>query len=146
MPLTTTVKAGTLPGHPTTAEPMHAARQFALALRHGGLLERAWRLQCELRGETGAGLHGAVLLGLEGMDAQCVDATATKRQLRRIHDKREVRLLGQRRVVFDTRHHLIHAPGEGPSRGSCGIRLSVFDPAGLLLLARSYQVCSATAS
>jgi L-serine dehydratase len=140
-----TVKTGTVQGRPHSAEPMDAARQFALALHHGGLLDRTWRLKCELHGQD-EGLHGAVMLGLEGVEPPCADARATERQLRRIRDKREVRLLGQWRIAFDTRHHLIREPGRRPPSAACGIRLSAFDPAGKLLLDRSYQVSVAAAS
>ena len=143
---TTTVHAGTLSGPPDSAEPMDAARQFALALQHGGLLDRTWRLKCELRGEPAGSLHGAVMLGLEGMEPQCVDALATRHQLRRIHDKREVRLLGRRRIAFDARHHLILQPDDGAAATACGIRFSAFDPAGLLLLDRSYRLSPGAAS
>jgi hypothetical protein len=80
------------------------------------------------------------------VELQRFDALATGRQLRRIRDKREVRLLGRRRIAFDTRHHLIREPGGGAPSATCGICLSAFDPAGLLLLAKSYQVAVAAAS
>lgn len=119
---------------------MHAARQFALALQRGGLLQRTWRLRCELRGRCTAALRRAIMLGLEGVEAQQADAPATARRLRRIQDRREVHLLGHRRIAFDARRHLSHVPGGSAALGSAGLRLCAFDPAGQLLMEASFQV------
>jgi L-serine dehydratase len=127
-----------------TAEPMRAARLFALALRDDGLLDRTVCVKCELYGSltaTGRG-HGsdkAVLLGLEGEEADRLDPAAIAPRLRRIHDKRELRLLGTRRIAFDKRHHLVFPrSGTLPSPPD-GMRLSAFDPAGWLLLEKTYS-------
>ena len=95
-----------------TAEPMRAARLFALALRDDGLLDRTVCVKCELNGWLAAtgrshGSDKAVLLGLEGEEAGRVDPAEIAPRLRRIHDKRELRLLGTRRIAFDKRHHLV---------------------------------------
>jgi L-serine dehydratase len=126
-----------------TVRPMHAAGEFARALRDDGLLDRTWRIKCELyRAPSPAGrdrdVDIAVLLGLEGEEADCVDSSAIARRLRRIYDKRELQLLGTRRVAFDKRHHLVLLhDGNLPSQTD-GMRLSAFDPAGTLLLERTY--------
>ncbi len=120
---------------------MAAARQFALALHGSGLLEQTWRLRCELRGAPRSGLCGDLLLGLEGVEPREADVQASSERLRRIRGRCELRLLGQRRIAFDARRHLSHEPGGCPP-SACDIRLSAFDPAGLLLLARSYRVAA----
>lgn len=127
-----------------TVRPAHAARQFAQALRDDGLLDRTWRVKCELHGALRAAgrehdVDVAVMLGLEGEDADRVDASALARRIRRIHDKRELHLLGTRRIAFDKRHHLVLLRGDNLPSPSNGMRLSAFDPAGKLLLERSYQ-------
>lgn len=127
-----------------TMRPMHAARQFAQALRDDGLLDRTWRVKCELyRAPHAPGrdrdVDMALMLGLEGEEADRIDSAAIARRLRRIHDKRELQLLGTRRIAFDKRHHLaILRDGKVPSPSN-GLRLSAFDPAGTLLLQRSYE-------
>ena len=146
MPLSIAFQAGLPPHQPATATPMDAARQFALALQRGGLLERTWRLKCELRGRAAGGMHRAVMLGLEGLEAGHLDAPATARLLRRIQERREVRLLGRRRIAFDTRHHMTHVPGAAAAPASCGLRLCAFDPAGQLLMDESFQVPLAAAA
>lgn len=121
-----------------------AAREFAQALRDDGLLDRTWRIKCELQGEPtvagrGHDLDAAIMLGLEGEHADRADVSAIARRMRRIHDKRELHLLGTRRIAFDKRHHWIRLrDGIGTSQSN-GMRLSAFDPAGKLLLERSYQ-------
>src|SRR5438067_6908972 len=57
-----------------TAQPMRAARLFALALRDDSLLDRTVCVKCELYGSLAAtgrshGSDKAVLLGLEGEEA-----------------------------------------------------------------------------
>jgi L-serine dehydratase len=104
-------------GNVDAARTMHAARQFAQALRD----------------------DMAVMLGLEGEEADCVDAAEIAPRLRRIHDKRELQLLGLRRIAFHKRHHLVIVRGDTFPTPSDGLRLSAFDPAGKLLLERSYD-------
>jgi L-serine dehydratase len=131
-------------GNVDAARTMHAARQFAQALRDDGLLHRTWRVKCELyRALDHAGrdrdVDMAVMLGLEGEEADCVDAAEIAPRLRRIHDKRELQLLGLRRIAFHKRHHLVIVRGDTFPTPSDGLRLSAFDPAGKLLLERSYD-------
>jgi L-serine dehydratase len=128
-----------------TTGTMNAARQFAQALQDSGLLSRTWRVKCELLCLPGPAhrdraIDKAVMLGLEGGEAaDCVDVMATARRLRHIHDMRELRLLGTRRIAFDKRHHLVFVRDAGLP-GSCDrMRLSAFDPAGKLLLERSFE-------
>lgn len=125
---------------PATAAPMDAARRFAQALQRGGLLQRTWRLKCELHGPEATAMDHAVMLGLEGFDMDRLDADSTSRLLRRIQDKREIRLLGQRRIAFEARRHMTHASAAAASPAGCTLRLSAFDPAGQLLLDERFEV------
>ncbi|WP_066342023.1 serine dehydratase beta chain [Azohydromonas lata] len=140
MPLSTALQAGSpapdLVPDPATAAPMDAARRFAQALQRGGLLQRTWRLKCELHGPAATAMDHAVMLGLEGFDMDRLDAGSTSRLLRRIQDKREIRLLGQRRIAFEARRHMTHAS----AAAGCALRLSAFDPAGQLLLDERFEV------
>ena len=128
-------------GH--TQESMHAARQFAQTLRDDGLLDRTWRITCEVHALRACGRqHGVerdVMLGLEGEEADDVDPAAITRRLRRIHDKRELKLLGSRRIAFDKCHHVVFLREGSLSFPSGGMRLSAFDPVGRLLLQRTYE-------
>lgn len=146
MLLSTADQAGLPASPPAAAASIAAARQFALALQRGGLLERTWRLKCELRGRPVGGLHRAVLLGLEGVEPHRLDAGATEKLLRRIREKREMRLLGRRRIAFDTRRHMAHAPGDAAAPDGLALRLCAFDPAGQLLLDESFNVPAAPAA
>ena len=126
-----------------TAEPMRAARMFALALRDDGLLDRTVCVKCELYGSLAAtgrshGRDQAMLLGLEGEEADRLDPAAIAPRLRHIHDKRELRLLGTRRIAFDKRHHLVVPRRQTLPSHPDGMRLSAFDPAGRLLLDKTY--------
>jgi L-serine dehydratase len=126
-----------------TAEPMRAARLFALALRDDGLLDRTVCVKCELHGSLAPAGHRhgsdkAVLLGLEGEEADRLDPAAIAPRLRHIHDKRELRLLGTRRIAYDKRHHLVFPRRETLPSDPDGMRLSAFDPAGWLLLEKTY--------
>jgi L-serine dehydratase len=128
-----------------TVRPAQAARQFAQALRDDGLLDRTWRVRCELQGiECGRGhdrhVGTAVILGLEGEEADCIDSPAVARRLRHIHDKSELRLLGTRRIAFDRRRHLTSQYSDATAPACPAVRLSAFDPAGSLLLETSYPL------
>jgi len=131
-------------GNVEAARTMRAARQFAQALLDDGLLDRTWRVKCELyRAPDHVGrdrdVDMAVMLGLEGEEADCVDGAAIAPRLRRIHDKRELQLLGLRPIAFDKRHHLVIVRSGSVPTPSDGLRLWAFDPAGKLLLERSYD-------
>jgi len=123
---------------------MRSARRFALTLRDDGLLDRTARIRCELHGSLSEygrvrGCDKAVMLGLEGEEPDGLDPASIAHRLRRIHDKRELRLLATRRIAFDKRHHLVFPrSGTLPSPPD-GMRLSAFDPAGWLLLEKTYS-------
>jgi L-serine dehydratase len=128
-----------------SGRPAQAARQFAQALRDDGLLDRTWRVRCELQGiQCGRGhdrhVGTAVILGLEGEEADCIDSPAVARRLRHIHDKSELRLLGTRRIAFDRRRHLTSQSNDATAPACPAVRLSAFDPAGSLLLETSYPL------
>jgi L-serine dehydratase len=125
--------------HATDGDPIDAARRFALALQDDGLLPRTWRVKCELHGDLARTLCKAVMLGLEGGLPASIEAPAIAQRLRRIEDKRELRLLGTRRIAFDKRHHLVFRRGGEASSPAQSIRLSAFDPRGMLLLEKSYE-------
>ena len=125
------------------AGPMGAARLFALALRDNTVLDRTVCVKCELYGSVPTTGHRhdrgrEVLLGLEGEEADRLDPAAIAPRLRRIHDKRELRLLGTRRIAFDKRHHLAFARRDSSTSPADGMRLSAFDPAGWLLLEKTF--------
>jgi len=128
-----------------TLRPDVAGLRFVQALRADGLIDRTWRVTCELAGarsEAGCSrvVGTAILLGLEGETAEGADSPTLARRLRRIHHKSELRLLDTRRIGFDRRRHLISTTHGAPATGGSAVRLSAFDPAGSLLLERSYQV------
>jgi len=134
---------GTIEGE--TVRPDAAALQFARALLDAGLLDRTWRVRCELAGASGEAARRravgtAILLGLEGEASDGIDPPTVARRLRRIHDRSELRLLGTRRIAFDRRHHLVSRAAGGPAAGASAVLLSAFDPGGSLLLEQAYEV------
>jgi hypothetical protein len=128
-----------------TAWTMHAARRFAEALRREGVLERTWRIRCELHRERDAHgrdpeVEGAVMRGLEGDDAQRPDLAAIAPPLRRIRGRQELQLMGTRRITFDRRHHFSYvACGGACALPGARLCLSAYAPGAALLLQRSYE-------
>ena len=78
--------------------------------------------------------------GLEDDDAKRPGLAGTAYQHRGIRDKRELRLIGERRITFDLRHHFSYVAGHGTCAlpGPMRLSLSAFDPGATLLLQRSY--------
>jgi L-serine dehydratase len=129
-----------------TVWPMQAARRFALTLRHEGVLDRTWRIKCELHRAPGSAgrdhaIETAVLRGLEGDEGEHPDLAAIDRQVRRIRIKHELCLMGMKRIVFDRRHHFLYGTDSSTHGMSNAMRLSLsaYDPGATPLLQRSYE-------
>jgi L-serine dehydratase len=93
------------PSSSHTVGPMRAARRFALALERDHELSRAAHVRVELFGSLGAtgkghGSGAAVVLGLEGAEAETVDPDEIAPRVERIRAANELRLLGRHAVPF----------------------------------------------
>lgn len=85
--------------------PMRAAKTFALELQHADLLGAVARIHIDLYGSLGAtgrghGTDVAVLLGLEGEQAETVDVDGVAQRLATIRERGTLSLLGEHSVVF----------------------------------------------
>jgi len=136
-------RIGIGPSSSHTVGPMRAARRFAAGLQARGLLEQIARVKAELYGSlalTGLG-HGtdkAVLLGLSGEVPEEVDPARVDAMVREIRETNRLRVFGRQEVEFDeTRDFLFHNDMVLPQHPN-GMRFSVFDTHGDLLLSEEY--------
>jgi L-serine dehydratase len=133
-------KIGIGPSSSHTVGPMRAARRFLMELAPPAF-ERIARIEVELYGSlahTGHG-HGtdvAILLGLEGEVPDEVDTACVAARVQGIAAKRELNLLGKKRVRFDTGHELIFNRVDLLPIHSNGMRFAAFDAAGATLADR----------
>ena len=95
-----------------TVGPMKAARSFADSLRAQKLLSRTTAIKTELYGSLGAtgkghGSDKAVMLGLEGdtPDGVVIDGVAAR--LEGIRQSGFLNVIGEHRVVFNEKRHLV---------------------------------------
>lgn len=105
-------KIGIGPSSSHTVGPMVAARNWATALAGDNALDRVAEVRCELFGSLGAtgrghGSDKAVMLGLMGEEPRSTDTRLADARIEEIRNRGELMLLGQRRIPFRDRVHLI---------------------------------------
>jgi L-serine dehydratase len=111
---------------------MIAARQFALGIEEGGLLDSCARVTAQLYGSlgaTGAG-HGspkAIILGLEGESPETVDVDTISARVLTVREQSLLTLLGQKQLGFSYRDDLQMHRKESLPFHSNGMRFSAFD-------------------
>src|SRR6202023_3619409 len=133
-------KIGIGPSSSHTMGPMNAARGFALLLEKRGLLADTAQISAQLYGSlalTGRGhcTDRAILLGLEGMSPDTIDAAAADAALKRIRDEGRIRLLGQHEIAFDEPLNLLFHTDQVLPGHSNAMRFTAHD-ASLRVLAR----------
>jgi L-serine dehydratase len=121
---------------------MRAARRFALALVRDGMLETTSRVTVELFGSLGATGKGhrsdmAVMLGLEGDEAEKLEPDTIPARLDRIRSDGTLRILGVHPVAFGPADLVFHRLRTLPKHPN-GMIFTAFDAAGAELLARAY--------
>ena len=122
-------KIGIGPSSSHTMGPMRAAHEFVLGLERDGLLQETQEIAVRLYGSlalTGVG-HGtdrAILLGLEGADAETVDPDQMEPAVARIRASGRIRLLGRHEVPFDEPMQLLFMRHERLERHSNGMRFT----------------------
>jgi len=122
-------KIGIGPSSSHTMGPMRAAHEFALGLERDGLLQETQEIAVRLYGSlalTGVG-HGtdrAVLLGLEGADAETVDPDQMEPAVARIRATGRIKLLGRHEIPFDEPMQLLFMKHERLERHSNGMRFT----------------------
>lgn len=131
------------PSSSHTVGPMRAAKRFVERLERSGVLDQVARLRLEMYGSLGAtgrghGTDRAVLMGLEGETPEDIDPGAMSARVQRIHDDKEIRLLGRRVLPFDTVRDLAFLRGKSLPLHSNGMCFMAFDAGGVALETRIY--------
>jgi L-serine dehydratase len=135
-------KIGIGPSSSHTVGPMRAARLYALRLEQQDLLARVARVRAELHGSLGAtgkghGSDKAVLLGLEGAQADTIDIESIAERLASIRRDGRLRLLASHPIGFDERTDLAFITRPLPFHAN-GLRFTAFDRTGGELLTKTY--------
>jgi L-serine dehydratase len=133
-------KIGIGPSSSHTMGPMNAARSFVVLLAARELLSSTTQVSAQLYGSlalTGRGhcTDRAILLGLEGMSPDTIDAGAADAALQRIRVEGRIRLLGQHEIAFDEPLNLLFHTDQVLPGHSNGMRFTAHD-ASLRVLAR----------
>jgi L-serine dehydratase len=122
-------KIGIGPSSSHTMGPMRAAHEFVSGLERDRLLGTTREIAVRLYGSlalTGIG-HGtdrAILLGLEGADAETVDPEQMEPAVARIRATGRIRLLGHHEISFDEPMQLLFMRHERLERHSNGMRFT----------------------
>jgi L-serine dehydratase len=122
-------KIGIGPSSSHTMGPMRAAHEFVAGLARDGLLDATREIAIRLYGSlalTGVG-HGtdrAILLGLEGADAETIDPDQMEPAVARIRATGRIRLLGRHEIAFDEPMQLLFMRHERLERHSNGMRFT----------------------
>jgi L-serine dehydratase len=136
-------KVGIGPSSSHTVGPMHAARQFAMALDADYGLHTCRRVTAELFGSlgaTGAG-HGspkAIILGLEGETPDAVDIESIDSRIAAVREGRGIGLLGTHPIAFNYREDLTMHRTETLPFHSNGMRFTAYSEHGDVVLSRVY--------
>jgi L-serine dehydratase len=136
-------KIGIGPSSSHTVGPMRAARQFALRLQQGAVLEQTTTVRCWLYGSLGAtgkghGSDTAVLLGLCGFEPDTVDVQSIPALLAGMRASHTLALLGGTPITFDERTDLLFMRRDTLPFHANGMRFAAFDAAGVELSSRTY--------
>ncbi len=136
-------KIGIGPSSSHTVGPMRAARLFALALQQTGLLAATASVTCELYGSLGATGRGhgsdvAVMLGLMGHAPDTVDVDAVPKLVAQVRSEQSLALLGQQRITFVEKEHLLLYRREALAEHPNGMKFSAFNAQGTLLKESKY--------
>jgi L-serine dehydratase len=127
-------RVGIGPSSSHTVGPMRAARQFAASLRETGILARTHGVRAQLYGSLGAtgrghGSDKAVMLGLEGEEPDRIDPDTIDGRLARIREQGALKLLGEHRIAFLEREHLVFHRRESLPFHPNGMRFTALGPA-----------------
>jgi len=130
------------PSSSHTVGPMRAARRFALALDREAKLERTARVCVELYGSLGATGKGhrsdvAVMLGLEGEEAETLEPDTVPSRLDRIRGAGTLRLLGVHPVPFGELDVVFNRVRSLPTHPN-GMVFTALDESGAELMRRVY--------
>jgi L-serine dehydratase len=136
-------RVGIGPSSSHTVGPMRAARQFALGLESGGMLQRTAAVRAELFGSLGAtgeghGSDKAVILGLEGAEPESVDPGTIPQRIAGVRESRSLALLDKQRVPFDEAQALVFHRRKSLPFHPNGMTFTALDAQGAELASRTY--------
>jgi L-serine dehydratase len=136
-------KIGIGPSSSHTMGPMRAAREFALDLKKEGLLARTRQVIVRLYGSLALTGHGhgtdrAVMLGLEGAEAETVDPDSFEPTVKRIRTTGRINLLGEHETVFDEPMQLLFMRTERLPYHPNGMRFTALDESGAKLMEEDF--------
>jgi L-serine dehydratase len=125
-------KIGIGPSSSHTMGPMNAAREFVQLLAARGLLARSSQVTAQLYGSlalTGRDhcTDRAILLGLEGLAPDTIDAAVIEPTLQRIRGQGRIRLGGSHEIGFDEPLNLLFHFDQVLPGHSNGMRFTAFD-------------------
>jgi L-serine dehydratase len=136
-------RVGIGPSSSHTVGPMRAARQFAASLGEAGLLGRTHGVRAQLYGSLGAtgrghGSDKAVMLGLEGEEPERIDPDTIEALLARIREQGALNLLGEHKIAFSEREHLVFHRRESLPFHPNGMRFTALASDGEELTSKQY--------
>jgi L-serine dehydratase len=136
-------KIGIGPSSSHTVGPMRAARLFAQSLHDQSLLACTHSVKAELYGSLGATGKGhgsdiGVLLGLMGYAPDTVEVSAVPQIIATLRETRMLNLLGQHKVAFVEKEHLLFYRREAMAEHPNGMKFSAFDDQGALIKEGKY--------
>jgi L-serine dehydratase len=136
-------KIGVGPSSSHTMGPMRAAGRFLADLDDAGRMPDVARVGVRLYGSlalTGRGhcTDVAVLLGLEGEEAETLDTEAVEERLERIRETGRLRLGRGPEIDFDTSLDLLFLIDQSLPRHPNGMRFTALDSAGRNLLTETF--------
>ena len=136
-------RIGIGPSSSHTVGPMRAARQFAASVREAGLLGRTHGVRAQLYGSLGAtgrghGSDKAVMLGLEGEEPERIDPDTIELRLARIREQGALNLLGEHKIAFSEREHLVFHRRESLPFHPNGMRFAALGADGEELTGKQY--------
>jgi len=131
------------PSSSHTVGPMRAAGMFATRLEQDGRLAATTRVRTELFGSLGAtgqghGTKAAVILGLLGELPEQVDTQRAPELVATVRSCGRLPLLGRHEVVFSEPGDLVLNRKKALPGHPNGMRLTAYDPAGDVLVERTY--------
>lgn len=136
-------KIGIGPSSSHTVGPMKAANTFVSGLKNSGELNKVARVKAEMFGSLGAtgighGTSKAVMLGLEGEQAETIDVASISDRVAAIREHGRIQLGGTFTIGFNDRDDLILNRRETLPYHSNGMRFSAFDEQGSVVSQREF--------
>ncbi|WP_435248143.1 L-serine ammonia-lyase [Vibrio sp. nBUS_14] len=136
-------KVGIGPSSSHTVGPMRAAYLFVKQLIDEDKLQHSHSLRCELYGSLGAtgvghGTGPAVMLGLEGFEADNIDPQLLVERTEAIERQKQLMLGGTKSIAFDSETALCYLPLESRVEHPNAMKIVAFSEEGGTVLEKTY--------